>query len=508
MAEENDTLGKFMKEDSASQEICREMAETCKSNDLKELLPFGFGIHHAGLARSDRELVESLFADGHIQVLVSTATLAWGVNLPAHTVIIKGTQVYNPEAGKWVELSMMDVMQMLGRAGRPQYDNSGTGIIITTYAELQYYLSLLNQQLPIESQMVTPLPDILNAEVVLGSVQNVRDAVTWLGYTYLYIRMLKNPSLYGVSAEELEQDPVLEQRRLDLIHTAATALFKANLIKYDRKTGNLQSTDLGRVSSYFYVSYNSIAIFNDHLKPSVSDIELLRIFSLAGEFKNMVVREEEKMELHKLADRVPIPIKESMEEPTAKTNVLLQSYISQLKLDGFALMADMVYITQSAGRLFRALYEIVVRRGWASLALKCLNLCKMIDHRMWGSMIPLRQFKTIPEEVLKKLEKKDIIQWERFLDMSPQEIGELIRYPKMGKNIHKLIHQFPKLDLSAHVQPITRNVLKVELIITPDFQWDDKVHGSAGESTVERATVRELPLIPGRKFSRVYMRAC
>jgi len=348
MAEENDTLGKFMKEESASQEICREMAETVKSNDLKELLPFGFGIHHAGLARSDRELVESLFADGHIQVLVSTATLAWGVNLPAHTVIIKGTQIYNPEKGKWVELSMMDVMQMLGRAGRPQYDNSGTGIIITTYTELQYYLSLLNQQLPIESQMVTPLPDILNAEIVLGSIQNVRDAVHWLGYTYLYIRMLKNPSLYGVSSEELESDPVLEQRRLDLIHTAATALFKANLIKYDRKTGNLQCTDLGRVSSYFYVSYTSMAIFNDHLKPSVSDIELLRIFSLAGEFKNMVVREEEKMELHKLADRVPIPIKEGLEEPTAKTNVLLQAYISQLKLDGFALLADMVYITQSA----------------------------------------------------------------------------------------------------------------------------------------------------------------
>ena len=45
------------------------------------------------MARADRTLVEDLFGDGHIQVLVSTATLAWGVNLPAHTVIIKGTQV-------------------------------------------------------------------------------------------------------------------------------------------------------------------------------------------------------------------------------------------------------------------------------------------------------------------------------------------------------------------------------------------------------------------------------
>jgi len=43
------------------------------------------------LSKDDRSLVEDLFASGHLQLLVSTATLAWGVNLPAHTVIIKGT---------------------------------------------------------------------------------------------------------------------------------------------------------------------------------------------------------------------------------------------------------------------------------------------------------------------------------------------------------------------------------------------------------------------------------
>lgn len=45
-------------------------------------------------------------------------TLAWGVNLPAHTVIIKGTQIYEPKEGKFVELGMLDVMQIFGRAGR------------------------------------------------------------------------------------------------------------------------------------------------------------------------------------------------------------------------------------------------------------------------------------------------------------------------------------------------------------------------------------------------------
>ena len=103
---------------------------------------------------------------------MSTATLAWGVNLPAHTVIIKGTQIYSPEKGRWVELGALDVLQMLGRAGRPQYDTKGEGILITNHSELQYYLSLLNQQLPIESQMMSKILDMLNAEVVLGKFVN------------------------------------------------------------------------------------------------------------------------------------------------------------------------------------------------------------------------------------------------------------------------------------------------------------------------------------------------
>ena len=41
---------------------------------------------------------------------------------------------------------MLDVLQMLGRAGRPQYDKKGEGVLLTSHSELQYYLSLMNQQ--------------------------------------------------------------------------------------------------------------------------------------------------------------------------------------------------------------------------------------------------------------------------------------------------------------------------------------------------------------------------
>ncbi|KAK2712756.1 U5 small nuclear ribonucleoprotein 200 kDa helicase-like [Artemia franciscana] len=478
MCLEKDTISQFLREGSASTAVLRDEAESVKNLDLKDLLPYGFAIHHAGMSRVDRTLVEDLFADKHIQVLVSTATLAWGVNLPAHTVIIKGTQIYSPEKGRWTELGALDVLQMLGRAGRPQYDTKGEGIVITNHTELQYYLSLLNQQLPIESQLISKLPDMLNAEIVLQSVQSVRDAVTWLGYTYLYIRMLRNPGLYGITSDMCEDDPYLEKFRADIIHTAAGILDKHYMIKYDRKTGHFQSTELGRIASGYYLTHETVATYNQLLKPTLSEIELFRVFSLSSEFRQITVREDEKLELSKLMERVPIPIKESFEEPSAKVNVLLQAYISQLKLEGLSLMADMVYVTQSGSRLVRAIFEIVINRGWAQLGDKALALCKMIDKRMWQSMSPLRQFKKIPEEIVKKLEKKNF-PWERLYDLKPEEIGELLRVPKLGRTVHKYIHQFPKLELSAHIQPINRATLKVELTMTPDFQWDEKVHGNS-----------------------------
>lgn len=75
---------------------------------------------------------------------------------------------------------------------------------------------------------------------MLGTIQSVKEAVTWLGYSYLYIRMLRSPALYTITQEKLEVDPLLEAHRADIIHTAAIQLERSNLIKYDRKSGYFQ----------------------------------------------------------------------------------------------------------------------------------------------------------------------------------------------------------------------------------------------------------------------------
>lgn len=98
-----------------------------------------------------------------------------------------------------------------------------------------------------------------------------------------------------------------------------------------------------------------------------------------------------------------MPIKGSVDEITSKISVLLQAHISRLHLDGYALNVDKVYVTQSASRIMRALFEISLKRGWGQLTLRCLEMAKMIDKSMWGCMNPLRQFKAIPEYVLSRL---------------------------------------------------------------------------------------------------------
>ncbi|KAI0567446.1 pre-mRNA-splicing helicase BRR2 [Gracilaria domingensis] len=458
---EEQIVDQFLNPTSASHEIIQSELASVEEKELLHVLEHGLAIHHAGMARSDRQLVEALFEQGHVKVLVSTATLAWGVNLPAHAVIIKGTQVYSPQHGRWIELSSMDVMQMMGRAGRPQFDNFGEGYIITSKADVLYYLSLLNDQLPIESQFISRITDMLNAEVASGAVSSITEGSQWLCYTYLYVRMVKDPTLYGITADESHEDKALERRRAELIHAAAVELHRCGLIVYNEQSGELNGTALGRVASDFYVSHDSMSIYTEQMKSTTTDIDLLHIFSMSNEFRHVQVREEEKLELVRLAERVPIPIKESLDEPTAKVSVLLQSYISKLGLDGLAL------------QIWFARHE-----NWAALFDIALSLYKSVSARQWPSQTPLRQFgRSLGEDVLHRIERKDI-PFEKYYDLTVSEVGELLRDSKLGTTVHRLVHSLPRLEIEANVRPLSRSILEIDLNIIPDFRFSRKLHKS------------------------------
>ncbi|NXP31267.1 ASCC3 protein, partial [Leiothrix lutea] len=480
-AKNNGHICHFLSSQGSEYGQAEKQVQRSRNKQLRELFPDGFSIHHAGMLRQDRSLVENLFSNGHIKVLVCTATLAWGVNLPAHAVVIKGTQIYAAKRGSFVDLGILDVMQIFGRAGRPQFDKFGEGIIITTHDKLSHYLTLLTQQNPIESQFLESLADNLNAEIALGTVTNVEEAVKWISYTYLYVRMRANPLVYGISHKAYQMDPGLEKHREQLVIEVGRKLDKARMIRFEERTGFFSSTDLGRTASHYYIKYNTIETFNELFDAHKTEGDILAIVSKAEEFEQIKVREEEIEELDTLLnDFCELPAPGGVENNYGKINILLQTYISRGEMDSFSLISDSAYVAQNAARIVRALFEIALRKRWPAMTYRLLNLSKVIDKRLWGWVSPLRQFSVLPPSVLSKLEEKNLT-IDKLKDMRKDEIGHMLHHVKIGLKVKQCVHQIPSIIMEATIQPITRTVLRVRLNIAPDFTWNDQVHGTVGE---------------------------
>jgi len=479
MASKNDTL-KYFLSDGQAKYVNKAFAKS-RNKHLGELFNSGLSVHHAGLLRSDRNLIEKYFADGLIKVLVCTSTLAWGVNLPAHAVIIRGTEIYDSKHGSFVDLGILDVLQIFGRAGRPQFDTSGHAVIITAHDKLSHYLSLLTNQIPIESSFITYLADNLNAEIALGTISNVEEAVEWLSYTYLFVRMRLNFQAYGMVYQTLQEDFNLEKKRKELIDVAAKSLDKAQMIRYDMRTGNLSITDLGRIASHYYLKYDTVEIFNELNKSIMNEAQILSMISRAQEFEQLKVRDDEMDEMDQLLQECELTVQGGVENVYGKVNILLQTYLSRGRVNTASLISDQAYITQNAVRIARALFEITLRQNNAVMAGRLLQIAKMFEAQQWNFMTPLRQFDCLSMEVIDKIEQRELMIY-RLQEMDLKEIGSILRDQRAAVLVKKCCDELPALDMEYNLQPITRTVLRIRLKLIPQFRWNDKVHGKNSQA--------------------------
>ncbi|KAL0868583.1 hypothetical protein ABMA27_008049 [Loxostege sticticalis] len=482
LAQKKGHLKYFEPEDSGGFLKAKKAIGSSPNKVLAELFAAGFACHHAGMLRSDRNMVEKYFSEGYIKVLVCTSTLAWGVNLPAHAVIIRGTEIYDQSHGTFVDLSILDVLQIFGRAGRPQFDTSGTGIIITTHDKLTHYLKSMTNQFPIESNFINLLADNLNAEVALGTVTNIDEAVEWLSYTYLFVRMRINPQVYGLTYSDVQEEPMLETKRRELITAAAMQLDKTHMIRYNERTGDLNITDLGRTASHYYITCETMEVFNSMVRKSMTQGYVLEMLTRCSDFQQLKIRKEELTELWSLKDQYcELRIEDAPEDIHWKINILLQTYLSRGRVNGSSLQSDLNYISQNAVRIVRALFEITLRKNNAYMAGLYLKMAKMLELQQWDFYSDMRQFNCFTIETLKHIEYP-MLKPDQIRDMDWKELGDLIRNPKNARHLKKCADEFPLLEMEASLHPITRTVLRIRLTITPNFKWNDKYHGKAPEA--------------------------
>ncbi|MFW6117375.1 MAG: DEAD/DEAH box helicase [Thermoproteota archaeon] len=122
-----------------AQKILSAGEQTRVSEQLADLVEQGTAFHNAGLAGAHRKIIENCFRERRIKVISATPTLAFGVNLPARTVIIDDYKRYEPGYG-YYPISVLEYKQMAGRAGRPEYDKMGEAILTAKTGDEADYL--------------------------------------------------------------------------------------------------------------------------------------------------------------------------------------------------------------------------------------------------------------------------------------------------------------------------------------------------------------------------------
>ena len=126
-----DNGDKFVNLNNISESINQNENSSPLGKKLSNSIKGGIAFHHAGLSNHQRKKIEELFKSGDLFCIVATPTLAQGVNLPARRVIIRDVKRWSTAASRNMPMPIMEIKQMLGRAGRPKYDKRGDAWIIS-----------------------------------------------------------------------------------------------------------------------------------------------------------------------------------------------------------------------------------------------------------------------------------------------------------------------------------------------------------------------------------------
>jgi len=181
--------------------------EQCKR--LAKCVRSGVAFHHSGLVNVQRHAVEEAFKGNSIKVICSTTTLGLGVNLPAHTVLVRDTSRYSEGYGS-VKMSVNEVTQLFGRAGRPKYDKEGRALLLAKSKEevRDLYERYMNSALePIESSLgIMPLlRSHILALIATKFLRSKEGITTFFGetfYGYQYSSMSDIESIIESSLNE------------------------------------------------------------------------------------------------------------------------------------------------------------------------------------------------------------------------------------------------------------------------------------------------------------------
>ncbi len=494
--------------DAQHRSVLLEASRRVRDDGLKRSIREGVGYHNADLGREDKAIVEELFGQKQLRIVATTSTLAMGMNLPAYLVIIKGVRLYRGKS-QYAMLDYSSILQMIGRAGRPQFDVRGVAVIMAEPRDAQSLDNILNLSEVVESSLLGCLAECLNAEICNGMVTSVESAMRWLQTTYLWTRVMKNPAHYGVPYEHSMNGPVTIATWLQEVVLGGTVknLIDRGMAATDDLGIALASTTPGILMAENYVRLETMSlIVGLGSKATMEDFAWV-VCSSVELCESLIVRRNEKKWLNKINSsalarytikdpakpgarlrRIQLPCQKAfalmMFDLSSECRAMIKNEATRDSGPNQDLSRDAATVITKGVQICKCIIRYLeATKGMATALCEALVFKKTLERRLWpDDRFLVTQTKGIGEKIASRLVKNNILTLRDILrtDARQLEVITEIRPPQgtvMQDNASSLCPPHLKM-LVALQERRTTMVANVTLTVACD----------AGTSTAPTST--------------------
>ena len=213
--------------------------------------------------------------------------------------------------------------KLLGRAGRPQFDDFGIAIIMTSNQDRMYYENVTVEAEIVESTLQSILVEAICAEITQTVIEDISQAILWLKNTYFYVRVTKNPVFYGFQSHASTE--MLENTLLNICRSALDDLSTAKIIQRDEMGYLIKALPEAFIMTRHLIRFKTMKLIMNI--PAINNIQQLIYFLSAADETQKPVRRNEKHTLNSLMKTIKFPLQEKVQDSKLKSYVLLQVFI-------------------------------------------------------------------------------------------------------------------------------------------------------------------------------------
>ena len=471
-----------MKVDIQTKKILNDISTSLNNKQLSNFVKFGIAFHNAGLSLNDRQIIEENFKLNAIKIICTTSTLSQGVNLPARLVIIKSTNCYKGHNIGYCEYNKMEIDQMCGRAGRPQFDNKGIAIIMTESYKKDKFERLSNEK--IESHLKPNIVEHINAEIATGIIKDVETGLIWIKNTFMYIRMIKEPSKFGIKAQFKKPiGKVIDDYLRNLIQKTFKDLSESSLIEI-KENKIVYPLKLCKKMSKNYVRFETMKIINTMMKEQNGRCivgnqviqQIIDILSKSEEFRNLRAKLEERKTLNELnkepISEIRFKLKGAIDTGPKKAYLLIQSALSGKALENWELRKQQNEICQTSLRILNCMRQFYKDLDDCKGYLMTILMSKSLDKGMWpDSCYIIKQLPRIGDKFSRCLHRAGYTSFEKLREENNPRVIENIcgKNPPFGNIILDAAKSLPIMNFKHEID-FYKDIYKIILDIK--CQWN------------------------------------